>query len=261
MARQSSRAKVLPILRHSPTERGDIMDHLARYAEASGVELKVSSLPETRGVDFLWQVGGTLYGVQRKRIDDLVASLGDGRLELEVRQMKSAVTMPMLVVEGRPRWVGTTDITGGSAQVQGRGRTHTWAAIQGVLVTVQASGIGVVQVRDARQCGQWILMFHRWTTRSHHQLGSRPRPVDDWGEVTNADWQVHLLRALPGVGEKTARAIIDTMGRCPLRVDATEQELMEVPGVGRVTARRIIHSVNGPPGDRDVRVAKKGKGK
>jgi hypothetical protein len=64
---------------------------------------KVAWLPEKFGADILMSVGSEWIGVQRKEIADLVASVQDGRLGMQVAQM-AALKQAVVVVEGRPKW-------------------------------------------------------------------------------------------------------------------------------------------------------------
>lgn len=233
-------AEPLPIY-HSPTERGTVIRTLTRLASDAGVPVKSSGLPEPRGVDFLWlDAAGDWRGVQRKELSDFLASLDDGRLAREIAQMNAHVTMPTLVLEGRLQYAN------GSLLTKGWTRNVTYASFQRRLLTISNRNVAVFFTHEAAQTAEWIMAFHAWTMQESHETAShRPKPTNDWGKLTNADWQVHLLQGLDGVGAKTAKAIVETLGRCPLKVDATVAELMTVPGVGRATARKIIHSING----------------
>src|SRR5215472_11777188 len=65
---------------------------------------EVSSVPELYGADFLMygpKIGRV--GVQRKEINDFVASIRDDRLAKEVAQLKS-LNVGMLVLEGGVEW-------------------------------------------------------------------------------------------------------------------------------------------------------------
>lgn len=230
-----------PAIFHSPTERGTVIRTLTRVAEADGIRVVSSGLPEPRGVDFLWlDAQGDWRGVQRKELHDFLASLDDGRLAREIAQMNAHVTMPTLVLEGRLQYANGTLMT------KGWTRNVTYGSLQRRLLTIADRNVSIFFTNEASQTAEWIMAYYTWSMQESHETAShRPKPTNDWGKLTNADWQVHLLQGLDGVGAKTARAIIETLGRCPLRVDATVEELMTVPGVGRATARKIIHSING----------------
>lgn len=206
----------------SPTEPMTVLAMLSPRA----ADWEISSLPERRGVDYLWRGAGRWWGVQRKTLADLLASCEDGRLTREIGQMRAMITMPMLAVEGH-----TARMAGFSAQ----------ASIERRLLSIQGQGIGVRTFRDAAELMAWIGVFYDWSkSESHETAMTLPKPRNDWGRPSNEDWQAHVLMSLPGIGPKLARVIVKHLGGHPVRVTATREELMSVPGIGPGTAKRIL---------------------
>lgn len=232
---------------HSPTERGEVIRRLtalcaAPRPKALKIPVACSSIPEPMGVDFAWfsDAEDEWHGVQRKELSDFLASLDDGRLAKEISQMNAHVIMPTLVLEGR------VQIASGHVMTGRFKNDIPYGGFMKRLITINHRGVQVFFTGEAGQTAEFIHAYYQWTMEASHETAShRPKPTGDWGKPSNHDWQVHLLQGLDGVGAKTANAIIDTLERCPLRVDATVEELMRVPGVGRATARKIIHSING----------------
>lgn len=246
---------------HSPTERARVVEAVAKAAAAANLDpalsVEVSSLAEPRGVDFLWRgyaligdgdgearVQGAWHGVQRKELNDLLASFDDGRLSKEIAQMAASVALPHLLIEGRV----SADLNG-ELVTNSWGRGITISGLRKRLLTIASRGVHVSWTRDIRDTADAVVDAYLWSQQRDHATGrSRPKPRSDWGRPTNLDFQVHLLEGLPGVGVGTARKIIETLGRCPVRVDATVDELVAVPGVGKATAQKIL-SINGDGGD------------
>lgn len=241
------RSGATPPLLHSPTERGAIIAALQRLGKQRGVRVASSGRVEPKGVDFLWvDWEGQWRGVQRKELTDYVASHLDGRLAKEVGQMASHVDLPVLVLEGRPMLTNDGD---GTHVTVGEGRwskTVSYHSYVRQMLSLADLGMQVWTTANAAQTAEMILAYHQWSQAEHHSTAAtRPKPAGDWGKPTNQQWQEHLLQGIDGIGPKTARDIIETLGRCPLRVDADVEELMTVPGVGRKTAEKIILGVNG----------------
>lgn len=229
---------------HSPTERPPIISALTRQASARDIDVLSSSKPERMGVDFAWRAQSRWWGIQRKELQDFLASLNDGRLTLEIAQMNAAITMPVLVLEGKVQVSSNADRT---LLTNGYGQPITLSGLHKRLLTILSRDIHVIQVTEVAHTAQFILDHYEWSQSEGHTTAAiRPKPAGDWGRATNRDYQIHLLTGLPGVGTKTANAILDTLGN-PLRIDATVQQLCTVPGVGPTMARKIITAVGGQP--------------
>lgn len=202
-----------------------------------------STIPEKYGVDFLWfKAGGGQRGwcgVQRKEVKDLVASIADKRLAREVKQMRPLVHA-MLVVEGRWDVVGDV-VTVGRTQA----RVALWDA---VLWQVQQEGVKVSWSANTVDTMKLVARFQQWTMKARHTALADTRggvKVNSWGKHTDEDFAVHLLCGLPGVGEKTARAVVTKFGGVPWAWTVTEDELCQVDGIGPTTARRMMGALNG----------------
>lgn len=239
---------------HSPTERGEVIKALTRLANGHGLEVATSSLPESLGVDFCWMPDHTdgWYGIQRKELHDFLASVDDGRLTREIAQMKAGVLHPLLAFEGRIQLS-----TSGQVLTRGRGPNVEWERLMKQFLTLAHHGVQVMYTNSATDTARLIMVAYWWSQSPDHGTGTnRPKPSNDWGKLTNRDFQIHMLMGLDGIGRKTADDIITTLGRCPITVDATVDELMTVPGIGKLTARKIVESINGLP---DGVVAKRNK--
>lgn len=209
----------------APTERGAIA--------ALG---KSSSLPEKFGADVLWFARGKKWGVQRKEVKDLRASVEDGRLGKEVGQARAAGVHLVVAVEGRVHW--STD--GVWMDPWGRPwNKHGW---WGVQVAVQNMGAWVVWTEDAQDTAAFIRGHQLWTEKARHEsLMSRPGPKGVWGtQATNRDFAVHLLTSFPGVGVELAGRMYDAFGRAPLKWDVGEDELAQVAGLGKGKIRKLL---------------------
>jgi ERCC4-type nuclease len=224
----------------SPTERANVLRSLRDAAKADAIDVERSAAPEKRGVDFLWRANGQWWGVQRKELHDLLASLDDGRLSMELAQMRAAVTMPHLVVEGRI--VPQND---GYLMTNGWGQPVNMSILRQRLLTIGYEGVHISYTRDVSDTARLLIDAYLWSHKAHHTTAqTRPKPTNDWGRLTNRDYQVHVLQGFPHVGPRTAAAIVDHFGRCPIVLDATYDELLQVPGVGPKIAKSLVTAMN-----------------
>ena len=200
---------------------------------------RTSSLPERYGVDVLFGARGRLCGVQRKRVDDLVASLRDGRLAKELVQMRQ-LHRALVLVEGAwtwtndGRWVDDPSFT----------RAGWWGLMWSLMLE---HGVGVLQVTTLEETVAAIRRFAQWAAKpSHVSLVRRPKAQGAWGKPDAREWAIHLLQGLPGVGPELAGRIIDHFGgRVPLVWACPEAELRKVPGIGPKRARELYRALGG----------------
>ena len=192
-----------------------------------------SSLPERNGVDAFWAAQGKLWGVQRKEISDLLASRSDGRLEVELGQMK-VLDVAVLVVEGRLRWTTDGELVDDWMQLSRR-------QLRGMLWTVRNRGVWVEYTKDTNDTGELIEELMSWSQKDRHSgLRGRPGPQTNWGHVADKDWAVHLLTSFKGIGPGVAGQIYEHFSGIPLTWDVTAEELMKVDGIGKVRAQALI---------------------
>lgn len=197
-----------------------------------------SSLPEKRGADIMFPAHGTLVGVQRKEISDLIASLHDGRLGKEIAQMQSGLGIGALVVEGRLKW------TNDGVLIKDFGAEYTRTAHRNLLRSVQARGVWVESTDDAADTVTCVLELQAYLNKkSHSGLLKRPGPASPWGTVTNQDWCAHFLQGLDGVGPEMAQRILGHFGGLPLKWTVDVGELQQVAGIGKKTAEKLVNAL------------------
>lgn len=212
----------------SPTERGEHVNVLRRTMEP-----RVSALCEQRGVDFLWPVDGEWWGIQRKTIADLWASVDDGRLNVELGQISTEIHHAVFIIEGRLQ--ATVEGLFNAGRTSRSVGTHVKA-----LMTLAAKGMTVVQTETAQHTGFAVTAIAQWTRESKHSIGmTRPKAVGKWGRADSREWGVHFLQGFPGIGADSAGAIVDMHG-VPLQWTIGEDELRKVPGIGKGRAEKLI---------------------
>lgn len=198
-----------------------------------------SSLPERMGSDLLWQSPHGLVGVQRKAHSDLIASVRDNRLGVELEQMQ-ALFLGVVIIEGMPTY--TIDGQLLSKHVQ-------WSLVQqrGVEWTIQQKGIMVTHTRTVAETVQAVEHLYRRTQEATHEssLLKRPGPQrNGWGKLTDKATAVYLLTGIPGIGIEMATRIFDHFGRAPIALTCTVEELLEIEGIGEKKAAAILKAMD-----------------
>jgi ERCC4-type nuclease len=200
-------------------------------------------LPEKHGVDYLWNAHGGWAGVQRKELNDLLASVRDGRLTRELAMM-GALTFKWLVVEGSIKFTGE----GHLIQSRGRGRGQTWTRDQweGLLASVQARGCWVTYTSSVADTGRVLEILQRWTRKPKHStLDGRPGPMSMWGKPGSREWAIHLLQGFEGIGPELAGRIFDACGGVPMRWSVDAKTLRAIDGLGPKKVAALIGALNG----------------
>ena len=117
----------------------------------------ISTEPETFGADFMWEGWDEqLWGVQRKEINDLMGSLVDGRLGMELQQMQR-LDHAILIIEGAPMW--TTD----GVLMTKYGPDFTRKQYGSLRLTIQMNhGVAVHETSSMTDTIQMIESFREW---------------------------------------------------------------------------------------------------
>lgn len=208
----------------------------------------VSSTPELFGVDVLFYARGLKYGIQRKEIKDLLASIEDGRLAKEIGMMAGRIDVPVLMVEGELRFTMDGVLTNGS----GFGREWTKTALRGLLWSARAKGLWVQHTDNLADTIATVQMLQLWAKKDRHgTLEKRPGVQSVWGRghVMDREYGVYVLQSLPGVGSELAGRIWDKYGLC-MELTVGEGELMAVEGIGKKKAQAMIQTL-GPKGHKN----------
>ena len=82
---------------------------------------------------------------------------------------------------------------------------------------------------------------------NRQRIGENPGPLLSHKAKRIEPQKIHLLRALPGIGAKSAKALLYHFGSIRKVVNAPEKELLEVPGIGGKTARKIQNVLKEKP--------------
>lgn len=176
-----------------------------------------------------------IVGVQRKVFPgDFLASVKDGRLYEGLMKMKG-LGLGVLMLEGRGEWTTDGNLVTNYGQVRWDRTQHF-----NYLVSLQLRGITCLNTDTLSDTLDCIRGLQVWSNKTDHtSLDVRPAPDRVWGKITNKDYQLHLIKSLPGINVKRAGAILNTLGM-PFGLRVTEKELITVPGIGKGLARKIM---------------------
>jgi hypothetical protein len=194
-------------------------------------------------VDYVWSAndGNVTEGVvaERKTVRDLIASVGDGRLERQLSVMTKFPHRFLLLHIKSLR----------DAQVSCAYANWTWERVLGVLRDVQYEGVPVEFVLGDDGVERSLVALYHWTGKDEHVSLHRPSPPVVTGMYMDPDYraQVAMLICIPGIGEKAAVALLAQFGSVKGVCDASKQALLTVGGVGKQRAGTVAEFLAGRP--------------
>jgi Fanconi anemia group M protein len=167
--------------------------------------------------------------VERKTVEDFVASIIDGRLFEQVSNLKSAYEMPILLIEGE------------SFQTS---RNIAPEAVMGAVASVIVDfGVPLVWTRSPSESALLLLSIAR---REQSKGERRPRIRMERKPESLAREQEFVIAGLPLVDTVLARRLLRAFGTVEKVFLASEQELQNVEGIGRKISDRIRKLLTAP---------------
>jgi len=179
----------------------------------SGVPLALGNIGATVQVatlsaaDYLVGVG---IGVERKTVADLHRSIATGRLWSQLLSCRQTLDRTYLIVEG-------VHLDDGHVSVGG---------VRGALLEIGDRGVTVVRSADAGDSAIWLFRIAARLQRSRAAGTPQAR------RFPRASTSQSLLAEIPGIGPRTAVALLDRFGSVRGIANAKASELAAVPGIG-----------------------------
>jgi len=162
--------------------------------------------------------------VERKTVKDFASSLVDGRLFDQASRLSESYSDVYYIVEGSPRYLSRWGDRG----------HQTLAAL--VALTVDY-GVRVLWSEGPQTTAYLIAQLAK---RYQGEKGGTSMVLHRKPRLSSlADWQLYIVQAFPGVGPKTARAILERFGTLESFCRAPLSELSRIPGLGEKRAERI----------------------
>ena len=182
-----------------------------------GVSVKTEQL---ESADYL--VSGRV-GVELKKVPDFVASIIDGRLLTQVRELKKNFKRAVLIIEGEE-------------DIYSIRKVHA-NAIKGMLAAIVLDfAVPVLYTKDPRDTAQLLaVMAKREQDKegkdySLHQ--NKPHSLKEQQEF--------LVSAMPSIGLNSAKLLLNNFNSIKSLVNASKEDITKIKGVGDKTADKLI---------------------
>jgi len=189
-----------------------VVEHLSEL----GARLEVRRLDQG---DYL--VGDRIL-VERKTARDFVDTLVERDLFGQIRDLATGSSRPVLVIEGGDIYTA---------------RDVNPAAIRGALAAIAVDlGVAIFFTKDELETAQMILTLGR---REEGDRGERKvHPYKSYRSMK--EQQEYIIASFPSVGLRNARLLLSHFGSVKAVLDADEEALRAVKGIGEKTARQIL---------------------
>ncbi len=165
--------------------------------------------------------------IERKRLDDLVHSVFDGRFFDQVSRLIEYAEKPVLIVEGN-----LNDV---------RLLTSKWKAIEAALLTaIIRYDLATYYTNDYRHTAEVIKYIAEKLSTEDLGRGISYNKVAKPKRDDTREWQLFIVQSLPGIGPKLAHKLLSKFGSVRGVFNASYSELIRVEGISEDKANKII---------------------
>lgn len=162
-------------------------------------------------------------GIERKQLKDFFSSLTSKRIWEQVYNLKRRYERPILVIEGLKDPI---------VQLRGSDEKRFLAAI----ATIALMGITVITLPTTLHFVNFVQYLYFKTGRQG--LSMKPVPKKPWYREKE-EIKEDVLCMLPGIGRKTAKAILARFPTIESLVKASPEELKQGTGLGDKRAKQL----------------------
>ena len=173
--------------------------------------------------------------VERKAAMDFVNSIKDGRLFNQVARAKQITPYVYVVIVG-----SILPAKGGKTYINGNLTGWDYAAIQGVMVSIQELGVIIIYCADDND---FVAAVVRLANRSRDVIPVMPvREAAIFGGAEN------VLASLPGIGVKKAADLLKmfpNVGMALWFLTDVDDTQTKIPGIAENTKKNIVKLLGG----------------
>ena len=188
---------------------------IPKLLKSIGVNVEIKTLP----------IGDYIVShetvVERKSINDLIASIFDGRLFDQCNRLKEHFQFPIILLEGNVDEIESI--------------TENPLVFYGALSTIAIDyKIPIIPTPNASHTAKLLVSL---SSRKESVKGPLLKKIKKSNDVQKQ--QLSVLCSLPGVGEKIAIRMLEKF-ESPLKVlSASTKDLAKIPGLGESRAKKI----------------------
>ena len=163
--------------------------------------------------------------IERKKVEDFLESLKDGRLFSQMVEMRRNYEVPILIIEGE------------SLFIRGFHENSIYGALASIISDYK---IPIIFTKDARETAKFIEALMRRELGERGEVSLRKEK----GAMSMEERQRYIIESLPNVSAKLSQRLLEYFGSVKDVINAEVGELIQVKGIGRKTAEEIYDIVN-----------------
>jgi len=166
-------------------------------------------------------------GVERKTVDDFLNSLIDGKLFVQMKNLRTTFSRPLLVVEGE-----------GLLTKRNINHNAIFGSIASIIVDF---GIPIITTHTPQETADFLsIMAHREQKEGDRAIAIRGQKT----ARTISEQQQFLIEGLPNISAVLAQRLLQHFGSIRSLANATEEDLCQVNGIGKNIATDILKILN-----------------
>ena len=159
--------------------------------------------------------------VERKSINDLIASIFDGRLFDQCNRLKEHFQFPIILLEGNVDEIESI--------------TENPLVFYGALSTIAVDfKIPIIPTPNASHTAKLLVSL---SSRKESIKGPLLKKIKKSNDIQKQ--QLIVLCSLPGIGEKTAIRMLEKFGTPLKALSSSTKDLAKIPGLGESRAKKI----------------------
>ncbi len=166
-------------------------------------------------------------GVERKTVDDFLSSLIEGKLFVQMKNLRTTYSRPLLLVEG-------------DGLLTKRNISHN--AIFGSFVSIIVDfGIPIITTHTPQETADFLaVMAHREQKEGDKAIAIRGEKT----AKTISEHQQFLVEGLPNISAVLAQRLLQHFGSIRSLANASEDDLCQIQGIGKNIAADILKILN-----------------
>ena len=204
-----------------------IVDHRESRSPVMRFLTQKDIIVEPQQLDVGDYIISSRIGIERKTVDDFLGSLIEGKLFVQMKNLRATYSRPLLLIEG-------------DGLLTKRNMSHN--AIFGSFVAIIVDfGIPIITTRSSQETADFLAVM------AQREQKEGDRAVAIRGEKTArtiSEQQQFFVEGLPNISAVLAQRLLQHFGSIRSLANASEEDLCQIQGIGKNIAANIIKILN-----------------